>query len=56
MKKINTLRFGELEIEEQDGVTFEDVTEDTSKIYLEMVEPSILLDKLEEELEYKDEE
>lgn len=40
----------------EDGVTFEDVTEDTSKIYSEMVEPSILLDKLEEELEYKDEE
>lgn len=40
----------------EDGVTFENVTEDTSKIYSEMVEPSILLDRLEEELEYEDEE
>lgn len=40
----------------EDGVTFENVTEDTSKIYSEMVEPSILLDRLEEELEYRDEE
>ena len=37
------------------GVTFENVTDDTSKIYSEMVEPSILLDKLAEELEYEDE-
>lgn len=40
----------------EDGVTFENVTEDTSKIYSEMVEPSILLDRLEEELEYRNEE
>lgn len=40
----------------EEGVTFENVTEDTSKIYSEMVEPSILLDRLEEELEYRDEE
>ena len=37
------------------GVTFENVTDDISKIYSEMVEPSILLDKLAEELEYEDE-
>ncbi len=37
------------------GVTFENVTDGTSKIYSEMVEPSILLDKLAEELEYEDE-
>lgn len=40
----------------EDGVIFKNVTEDTSEIYSEMVEPSILLDRLEEELEYEDEE
>lgn len=38
-----------------EGVTFEEVTQDTSKIHSEMVEPSILLDRYEEELEYEDE-
>lgn len=36
---------------ESDGVVFKNVTYDTSKIHSEMVEPSILLDRLQEELE-----
>lgn len=40
---------------EGDGVVFENVTDDTSKIHSEMVEPSILLDRLTEELEYEQE-
>lgn len=40
----------------EDGVVFESVTDDTSKIHSQMVEPSILLDRLEEELEYENEE
>ena len=38
----------------ENGVIFADVTNDTNEIYSEMVEPSILLDQLEEELEYED--
>lgn len=36
-----------------DGVIFQNVTDNTNIIHSEMVEPSILLDRLEEELEYE---
>ena len=36
-----------------EGVIFQNVTENTNVIHSEMVEPSILLDRLEEELEYE---
>ena len=36
-----------------DGVIFQNVTDDTNIIHSEMVEPSIILDRLEEELEYE---
>lgn len=36
---------------EGDGVVFQNMTSDTYKIHSEMVEPSIILDRLEEELE-----
>lgn len=38
---------------DEEGVVFQNVTNDTGKIHSEMVEPSILLDRLEEELEYE---
>lgn len=40
---------------EEDGVVFQNVTDDTNKIYSQMVEPSIVLDRLDEELEYDNE-
>ena len=40
---------------EENGVIFNNVTEDTNRIYLQMVEPSIALDRLNEELEYDNE-